>query len=85
MEDGYHVNVARNCDKQAWDSTPSKLKYERRHYCSIYLGRVLESEAVAMLADLIGRFPEGDLPGQFELSLTHWQSVGQRVQVIKGA
>jgi hypothetical protein len=81
MEDGYHVNVARNTERKAWDSTPQKPRYDSHHYCAIFLGRVSREEAIDMTRDLQQRFPEGDEPGQFHLSLTFWQATGHGIKL----
>jgi len=79
MEDGYHVNVARNTVFEAWDSKPEKRRYRSEHYCHIVLGRIPHEDALRIARDLQQRFPEGDQPGQFHLSLSHWQATGQQV------
>lgn len=79
MEDGYHVNVARNTSSHAWNSKPGKPVYRGEHYCHIVLGRIPEEAALRIARDLQQRFPEGDEPGQFRLSLSHWQSTGQQI------
>lgn len=77
MEDGYHINVAKVSNKKAWNFTKDNLQYESRHYCSIYLGRHLEADAVEIAKDIRERFPQGDAPGQFKVTMTHWQSRGE--------
>lgn len=80
MEDGYHINVAKVSNKKAWNFAITG-QYESYHYCSIYLGRHLEADAREIAKDITTRFPEGGEPGQFRVTLTHWQSRGQGVAI----
>lgn len=78
MEDGFHLNIAIVTDRKAWDSKPNAPKFESTHFAKVYLGRDREP-AIAKAADFATRFPAGDLPGAFKLSLTVWQSRGESV------
>lgn len=76
MEDGYHINVARVGNKESWNSTRGTPKYDAYHYCHIFLGRHL---VAGVANDIRARFPEGDAPGQFKVTMTYWESHGVRL------
>lgn len=85
MQDGYHINVAINTPREAWNSTDTHRVYVSQHYCSIALGRITESEAREIYADMEARFPIGREIGEFNLRLTHWQSRGVELAVSQEA
>lgn len=78
MQDGFHLNIAIVTDRKAWDSTAEKPRFQSEHFAAVYLGRDLNA-ATAKASDFAKRFPSGDAPGCFILSLTEWQARGRDV------
>lgn len=78
IQDGYHLNVAIVLATKAWDWTPQAPRHVVTHFCAVYCGRD-HADAMRVCAEFAARFPEGDEPGMFKLSLTQWQSRGANV------
>lgn len=76
MEDGFYLNIARVTNARAWDWTPAVQRYVTTHFAKVYCGR-FESEARPVIAEFAKRFPQGDKPGMFVLSVTEWQARGK--------
>lgn len=80
MQGHYDLNIARReKDRPAWDSKPHAPKYLAIHYARVILDTT-EARAREIAQDFAKRFPEGDKPGDFHLSLTYWEGRGSEVK-----
>ena len=84
MESHYSLNIAIVLAARAWDWTPHTPRYQATHFARVNLGRD-RSDAVRKAADFAARFPEGDKPGEFKMSLTYWNCVEEYVQFERPA
>jgi len=80
MNDGFHLNVAIVTNRAAWNSTPDKPRFDVTHFCAVYAGRDKE-EAMRVAAEFAARFPQGDKPGMFQLSMREWKARGYDVEM----
>jgi hypothetical protein len=80
MEDGFHLNVAIVTPARAWNWTHIAPLYVTTHFCAVYCGRDREN-ALFIAREFAARFPQGDEPSRFKLSMTEWQSRGTGVEL----
>lgn len=79
MESHYSLNIAIVTERRAWDWKQDAPRFDATHYARVNLGTD-KIDAVRKAVEFAKRFPEGDKPGDFKLSLSYWDCVGRGVE-----